>query len=420
MELTKGLKLLFSLILAFTLVSLSNIVGAQRIWPATTISAPVRPGDTLETFPSAHSSELLGGLKYYETIVERDSLYSQRRTKGTIVYVADSNKFYSLKDGITNSHWIEFPEFQDGKGTYDTLVVIHKFILALEEGAHTDTSVVMSNDTLYWRVLAALFDRTDGHLYPKTISDSLSLGINNPSEMFEVAGDAIVREGLAVNMDIASVTAQLEVGGTDGSLGITSSASSQLAWLFIRNDISKDLTFRVYGSGRTGTILSQALAASSFITNSGHELTIGTIGQYDFNLGTHDTTRMTIDKDGNVGIGTDAPTHALEIVGNTYTNGTHIQGTGTIADNDATPDISGADVWTYGGSANSVTITDLDNPVIDAVYTIIGNSDVHTVTINDGGNFNLTGNLTLGADDNVKIYVQADNDYIQVSPLVNN
>jgi hypothetical protein len=96
-------------------------------------------------------------------------------------------------------------------------------------------------------------------------------------------------------------------------------------------------------------------------------------------------------------------------------NGTQVKATGTIADNDATPDVSGAMVWTYNGTANSVTVTDLDNPVVGATYTIIGNSDTFTITINDGGNFNLSGNWVGGADDVLTIYVQADNDYIEIS-----
>jgi hypothetical protein len=94
--------------------------------------------------------------------------------------------------------------------------------------------------------------------------------------------------------------------------------------------------------------------------------------------------------------------------------------TDTIADNDATPDVTGATTWTYNGTANSVVITDLDNPIVGKTYRIIGNSDTYTITINDGGNFNLEGNWTGGIDDVIMIYVQADNDYIQVAPAVDN
>ena len=96
-------------------------------------------------------------------------------------------------------------------------------------------------------------------------------------------------------------------------------------------------------------------------------------------------------------------------------NGTQIQSMDTIADNDATPDVSGKNVWTYNGTANAVVVTDLDNPVVGAIYRIIGNSDTYTITINDGGNFNIEGNWVGGVDDVLTIFVQADNDYIQFS-----
>ena len=90
-------------------------------------------------------------------------------------------------------------------------------------------------------------------------------------------------------------------------------------------------------------------------------------------------------------------------------------GTGIIADNDATPDVSSASIYTYNGTANAVVVTDLDNPVVGTIYRIIGNSDTYTITINDSGNFNLSAQWVGGIDDVITIYVQADNDYIEVS-----
>lgn len=94
--------------------------------------------------------------------------------------------------------------------------------------------------------------------------------------------------------------------------------------------------------------------------------------------------------------------------------------TGVIADNDATPDMSGYNVFTYNGTANAVTITDFDNPIVGMIYTIIGNSDIYTVTIADSGNFNTSEAIVLGAGDIVSFRVVADNNYIQWGKLVNN
>jgi hypothetical protein len=116
-----------------------------------------------------------------------------------------------------------------------------------------------------------------------------------------------------------------------------------------------------------------------------------------------------------LGINTASPTEALEVNGNIKTSGVYIQSTDTIPDNDATPDVSAKNVWTYNGTANSVTITDLDNPDVGTIYRIIGNSDTYTITINDAGNFNLSADWVGEIDDVLTIFVQADNDYIEIS-----
>jgi hypothetical protein len=97
--------------------------------------------------------------------------------------------------------------------------------------------------------------------------------------------------------------------------------------------------------------------------------------------------------------------------------GTIMSSVGAFADNDATPDVAGHNLWYYNGTANSVTITDLDNPIVNAIYTIRGNSDTYTLTIADGGNFSLSGgiNFTLGLNDVIVLWCVADNNYIEIS-----
>jgi len=133
-------------------------------------------------------------------------------------------------------------------------------------------------------------------------------------------------------------------------------------------------------------------------------------------LGNSPQPAMTIVRDASGGdkylvISTDGATYNWIKFGNELSESSM----GTIADNDATPDITGAVNWTYNGSANSVVITDLDNPIVGKTYKIIGNSDTYTITINDSGNFNLSASWVGGADDIIIIFVQADNDYIEIS-----
>lgn len=97
-------------------------------------------------------------------------------------------------------------------------------------------------------------------------------------------------------------------------------------------------------------------------------------------------------------------------------NGSFSSGVGTVADNDATPDVRGANTFIYNGTANSVAPTDLDNPVAGNFYTIIGNSDTYTLTIADSGNFELSGSsAVLGVDDVITLYCKADNYYVEIS-----
>lgn len=97
-------------------------------------------------------------------------------------------------------------------------------------------------------------------------------------------------------------------------------------------------------------------------------------------------------------------------------NGSFSSGVGTVADNDATPDVTGANTFIYTGTANSVAVTDLDNPTPGEYYTFIGNSDTYTLNFPGSTNFKMTGTgVNLGQYDVLVFYCQADNLYILIS-----
>lgn len=87
----------------------------------------------------------------------------------------------------------------------------------------------------------------------------------------------------------------------------------------------------------------------------------------------------------------------------------------TIAADDTTPDVTGCTWLTTSANSGATAITDLDNPVVGALYCIIGGSATNSSTIADSGNFALSGAFTAGLDDVLCLYVQADNDYIEIS-----
>jgi lysophospholipase L1-like esterase len=95
----------------------------------------------------------------------------------------------------------------------------------------------------------------------------------------------------------------------------------------------------------------------------------------------------------------------------TKINGNLSSGVGTIADNDATPDVSKANTFIYNGTANSVTVTDLDNPVVGSYYTFWGNSNTYTLNFG-AANFIMAGvGVTLGEGDMIMFFCKADNQY---------
>jgi hypothetical protein len=157
-----------------------------------------------------------------------------------------------------------------------------------------------------------------------------------------------------------------------------------------------------------------------FITTSGNDFAIG-IDASDSDkfkisdstaLGTND--RFTIDSSGDVGIGTASPNGLLHLNG-----GMFIQDTVTIAVDDATPDVSGGNIFTTSANTGATAITDLDTPQVGQIVYIVGGSDTNSSTIADSGNFALSAAFTASLDDVLVLFVQADNDYIELSRVDN-
>lgn len=109
------------LIIIFSLYSVLAFSQAQI--------APTGQVEPTGNHPVAISKDLKGTLKSVTRITERDSILSQRRELGMLVYVADSSKYYKLEGGIANGNWQEFVTNGGGTSTIsrnslgDSLVV---------------------------------------------------------------------------------------------------------------------------------------------------------------------------------------------------------------------------------------------------------------------------------------------------------
>lgn len=74
----------------------------------TIVAAKITTGDTTSTYPIADQTEIKGGHHSVATSAERNAIPSERREEGMTCYVAADGIIYQLKNGITNSDWIQY------------------------------------------------------------------------------------------------------------------------------------------------------------------------------------------------------------------------------------------------------------------------------------------------------------------------
>ena len=87
--------------------------------PGTNVASGIVPFTTEDQFPTHYSEYGKGGWREVATIAERDSITNQRRKIGMAVYVAETDKIYVLKNGLSNEYW--FP-LSTGGGSSSTYV----------------------------------------------------------------------------------------------------------------------------------------------------------------------------------------------------------------------------------------------------------------------------------------------------------
>jgi microcystin-dependent protein len=73
----------------------------------TLVIAPIRPYDDADTYASALSTEIKGGLHEVADTTARDAITTERRFEGMMCYCIADTKTYQLVGGITNDKWIE-------------------------------------------------------------------------------------------------------------------------------------------------------------------------------------------------------------------------------------------------------------------------------------------------------------------------
>lgn len=88
----------------------------------------------------------------------------------------------------------------------------------------------------------------------------------------------------------------------------------------------------------------------------------------------------------------------------------------TIADGVTTPSVDNGNIFITSANTNPTAITDFTNPKVGQKILLLCGSTTNATTIANGGNFKLTANWTPDTvGDNITLYVNADNDYIETS-----
>jgi hypothetical protein len=73
----------------------------------TKVVSKIVPTDTLDEYATHDADYGRGGYVSVADIAARDAITAQRRKQGMMVYVNSTNTKYVLKDGVTNSDWVE-------------------------------------------------------------------------------------------------------------------------------------------------------------------------------------------------------------------------------------------------------------------------------------------------------------------------
>jgi len=130
-------------------------------------------------------------------------------------------------------------------------------------------------------------------------TQNVGIGTTTPSQLLHVLGN--------VAAPVRQVVQNLNGGGTADSI-----------W---QNDVGAALAFQLGGSTKPGLIWGLSWSNMGRFTNTFGPIGVGTDNAFPLYLATNSSVRMTIDTAGRVGIGTGAPTQALDVNGNINVSG---------------------------------------------------------------------------------------------------
>jgi hypothetical protein len=161
------------------LVFLSGLFAQQPT--GTLVTAPIRPNDLMDLYPTAFANEIKGGHHTVPDTNARNAIYAARRDTGMFCTVLDDGsgnaKTFQLIGGLSNTHWVEFSSGSGGSSTMpvmgtgllyssnkDTVFVQYSSALwnanALQ-GYGISTSTPTDKQILVWNSITSLWEPAD-------------------------------------------------------------------------------------------------------------------------------------------------------------------------------------------------------------------------------------------------------------------
>ena len=247
----------------------------------TIIGSGVTPGTSTLTFASAWEDEISGGYKVVADATGRNAITPERRVVGMPCYVISENKTYRLVGGILDANWVA----DSADGMLTTLGLTTNSIPSLSSG----------------------YTLGDSGMY--AVSGRIGIGTSAPISKLQV--DGAIYAGLTIphHSQVSSGLSGNAMFGRnveiDGALYVDSSIY---------------MTGSIYGDGSKLTNLS----AGSMITQNDTTVAIADGTAMPIKFSVDGSTRMVLDTNGNVGIGTTAPVFKAEIQGDTAINGANL------------------------------------------------------------------------------------------------
>lgn len=125
---------------------MATIPGSVRV------AGFIAPTDTTDTYAVTDEVYNRGGYRSVNSIVERDSITTDRRKLGMLVYDTTTSIFYQLVGGLTNANWVVWASPNVGGASKYSEII----------GNNTDTIFAIQHNLNTVDVVVGIYDASTG------------------------------------------------------------------------------------------------------------------------------------------------------------------------------------------------------------------------------------------------------------------